>query len=331
MHAKHYLKRIFLPLLAGLMLAGQALPGAAQGSNYPDRPIRLVVPFAPGGTTDAVARAVAAKMGLILGQSIVVDNKAGAGGSIGTDYVAKAPPDGYTLLLGSSGPLSVNPSLYPKLPYDSLKDFSPVGLICTSALVLVAYPGARLATTADLIKAARAAPDTLTYSTAGVGGASHIAAELFSLNAGIRAVHVPYRGSGPATVAAVAGETTYTFTGQTAAWPMVEAGKLVALGIASARRSPEHPNVPTVAEAGLAGFEAADWDVLMAPPGTPLAVLARLDDALRKVLADPDLKAGFVKQGIEIQSGTPAQVNALIRADIAKWARVIRSANIHAE
>ena len=322
--------RGLLGSLAGSVLL--ALQPAAAEPTYPSRPIRLIVPFAPGGTTDAVARAVATKLGQALNQSIVVENRAGAGGSIGTDFVAKARPDGYTLLLGSAGPLSVNPTLYPNLPYDPTRDFTPVGMICTSALVLVTSSASGIASTADLIRQAKANPGSLTFSTAGVGGASHIAAELFASMAGIKATHVPYRGSGPATVAAVAGETSFTFTGQTAAWPMVQAGKLRALGVGSRERSAEHPEVPTVAESGpVPGYEALDWNVIMAPPGTPESVVRALSDGLDRILDDPELRASFVQQGIAIRKGTAADVQALMRHDIAKWAKVIEEAGIETQ
>lgn len=326
-------KRIFSGLLGGLACCALLAPQPASADTaYPSHPIRLIVPFAPGGTTDAVARAVASKLGQLLHQSVVVENRAGAGGSIGTDFVAKAKPDGYTLLLGSAGPLSVNPTLYRNLPYDPTKDFTPVGMICTSALVLVTATNSGIDSTADLIRQAKAKPGALTFSTAGVGGASHIAAELFDSMAGIKATHVPYRGSGPATVAAVAGETSFTFTGQTAAWPMVEGGKLRALGVASRERSKEHPDVPTVAESGpVPGFEASDWNVIMAPPGTPDDAIRTLADALNRILDDQELRASFVQQGIEIHKGTAADVSALIHRDIAKWAKVIHEAHIEAQ
>lgn len=323
--------KVKLGSLLGCLVCGVLLtvPPAFAEQPYPNRPIRLIVPFAPGGTTDAVARAVATKLGQELKQSIVVENRAGAGGSIGTEFVAKAEPDGYTLLLGSAGPLSVNPSLYPNLPYDPTRDFKPVGMICTSALVLVTSASSGITSTADLIRRAKTKPEALTYSTAGVGGASHIAAELFASMAGIRLTHVPYRGSGPATVAAAAGETSFTFTGQTAAWPLVESGKLRALGVGSQKRSPEHPDVPTVAESGsLPDYEALDWNVIMAPLGTPNVIVDKLADGLNRILDDPELRESFVNQGITVHKGTAADVAALMRHDIAKWAKVIKEANI---
>ncbi|HEY4066420.1 MAG TPA: tripartite tricarboxylate transporter substrate binding protein [Burkholderiaceae bacterium] len=318
-------------LLAAATVCLGLAAATAQAQTYPNRSLRLIVPFAPGGTTDVVARAVAAALTERLKQSVVVENRAGAGGIVGTDAVAKAPPDGYTVLLGSSGPLSFNPSLYAKLPYDPTHDFTPVGMICTSALVLVSGPRSELSSVGALIKAAKASPGKYTYSSAGIGSATHVATELFDSLAGIQTLHVPYKGSGPATIGVVAGETSFSFTGQTLAWPLVTSGKLRAIAIASDHRSPEHPDVPTAAEAGVPGFEAADWDALLLPKGTPPAIVKRLNDELAALLKEPALKSALAAQGIETHFSTPEQLNTFMQAEIAKWAPVIKKADIKLE
>ena len=262
---------------------------------------------------------------------MVVDNRPGAGGSIGADLVAKASPDGYTLLMGSSGTLAFNPSLYPKLAYDPLRDFAPVGMVCESALVLVTHPASELSSVGNLIKPAKANPGKFTYATAGVGSATHVAAELLMSLAGIQTLHVAYKGAGPATVAIAAGEASYAFTGQTLAWPLVAGGKLRAVGLASTHRNPDHPDVPTIAEAGVPNFEATDWFAVLAPAGTPAVIVNKLNAELKALLKDADLKSNLAKQGIEIRAGSPEQLGAHIKSQIAKWAQVIKNANIKGE
>jgi tripartite-type tricarboxylate transporter receptor subunit TctC len=316
-------------VIAAVLCAISWSPARAQ--EYPSRPLRLIVPFAPGGTTDVVARAVAAKLSSSLKQSVVVENRPGAGGAVGTDMVAKASPDGYTLLLGSSGPLSFNPSLYAKLPYDPVRDFAPVGMICVSALVMVSAPTSELSSVNQLIKLAKANPGKYTYSTAGIGSATHVASEMFNSLAGIKTQPVPYKGSGPATIAIVSGETSYGFTGQTLAWPLVGGGKLHAIALASDHRSPEHPEVPTFSEAGLPNFEAADWDAILVPAGTPPDIINRLNGELLSMLKDTELKNSLAMQGIEVRPGSPEQLGVYMKSEAAKWGRVIKAANITVE
>lgn len=312
--------------LAVALLGAVSLPAGAQA--YPTKAIRLIVPFAPGGTTDVVARTTALKLSQRLNQPVIVDNRPGAGGSIGSDLVAKAPPDGYTLLLGSSGTLAYNPSLYPRLPYDPSRDLAPVSMLAVSALVLVSAPTSQITSAAELIKLAKSNPATYTYATAGTGSATHVASELFNSLAGIETRHVPYKGSGPATVGVVAGETSYAFTGQALAWPLVTGGKLRAVGIASDHRSTEHPDVPTIAETGLPKFDAEDWFALLGPQGLPDAIVKTLNAEVQAALKDPELKALWVKQGIEVRTGSPEQLRSYIKSEGARWGKVIREANI---
>ena len=326
------MNRIIKRALVGLAVVVCGVwAGATQAQPYPSRTVRIIVPFSPGGTTDVVARSVAAMLGKSLNQSVVVENRPGAGGSIGADLVAKAPPDGYTLLMGSSATLAFNPSLYPMLPYDPVRDFAPVGMVCESALVLVTNPTSELSSVGNLIKLAKSNPGKFTYSTAGIGSATHVASELLMSLTGIQTLHVAYKGAGPATVAIVAGEASYAFTGQTLAWPLVEAGRLRAVGLASDHRNPDHPDVPTIAEAGVPNFEATDWFAVIAPAGTPPVIVNKLNAELQTLLKDADLKSNLAKQGIEIRAGSPEQLSAHIKSQIAKWAQVIKNANIKGE
>lgn len=326
------MNRIIKRALVGLAVVVCGVwAGATQAQPYPSRTVRIIVPFSPGGTTDVVARSVAVMLGKSLNQSVVVENRPGAGGSIGADLVAKAPPDGYTLLMGSSATLAFNPSLYPKLPYDPVRDFAPVGMVCESALVLVTNPTSELSSVGNLIKLAKSNPGKFTYSTAGIGSATHVASELLKSLTGIQTLHVAYKGAGPATVAIVAGEASYAFTGQTLAWPLVAGGKLRAVGLASDHRNPDHPDVPTIAEAGVPNFEATDWFAVLAPAGTPPVIVNKLNAELQTLLKDADLKSNLAKQGIEIRAGSPEQLSAHIKSQIAKWAQVIKNANIKGE
>jgi tripartite-type tricarboxylate transporter receptor subunit TctC len=316
----------WLAALALAFLGATSIPARAE--TYPSKPIRLIVPFAPGGTTDVVARSVAVKLSQRLNQPVVVDNRPGAGGSICSDFVAKSAPDGYTLLLGSSGTLAYNPSLYPKLPYNPVRSFSPVSMLAVSALIMVSPANSPITSARELIRLAKASPGKYTYASAGTGAASHVGPELFSSLAGIQTTHVPYKGSGPATLALVGGETSFAFTGQALAWPLIAAGKLRAVGIASDHRSTEHPEVPTIAESGLPKFDAEDWFALLGPAGLPDPVVKRLNAEVQAVLKEPDLHAAWVKQGIEVRTSSPEQLRDRIRSEGARWGKVIRDAHI---
>lgn len=317
---------------AGLaMLTALAMmPMSSHAQAYPAKPIRFIVPFAPGGNTDVAARLIANGLSHQMGQPIIVENRAGAGGGIGTDFVAKAPPDGYTVLIGHIGALTINPAIYEKLPYDTMKDFEPVGLSVVTPLVLVSAPSVGINSMADLIAKAKADPGKLTYATAGSGSAAHMASELFNLTAHIQTTHVPYKGAGPATTSLVAGEVSFAFNGQAPAQPFVKAGKLVALGVTGMNPSPLFPGVPTISSMGLKGFEVVDWNGLLVPAGTPKNIVTKLNTELVKYLNLPETKSQLAQLGFEGRPGTPAQFTTFIKTEMDKWSRSAKTANIKA-
>lgn len=298
---------------------------AAQG--YPERAIRLVVPYPPGGAADLIGRTLSQKMTEDLGQQVIVDNRAGGGQIIGTDIVAKAAPDGYTLLQASVTH-GINPGLVPKLPYDSVKDFAPVSLIASSSLVLIVHPSLPVRSIQELIGLAKAKPGQLNYGSAGNGSGGHLATELFRSMTGVDVVHVPYKGAGPAMTDLIAGQVQLMFTSPLAAGPHVRAGKLRLLGVTGKARSAATPDVPTIAEAGVAGYEATLWYALLAPAGTPQATVSRLNAAMRKTLAFPDVRERFGKYGAETSASSPEEATAHIRQEIEKWRKVIKAAGI---
>ncbi len=312
-------------------VAAAALSMSAFAQQYPAKPVRLIVPFAPGGTSDFVARLIAVKLTENLKQSFFVENKPGADARIGINFVAKAPPDGYTLLLGHGGALTVNPALYTNLPYDVLRDFAPIGMLSESALLLVSPASSDIKTLPELIRAGRADASKLTFATGGIGSTAHTTAELFNFQTGIKALHIPFSGAGPGTVAVVAGEVSYTFTGQATGWPLVNAGKLRALAVTSAQRLADHPDTPTVAESGVPGFNTYDWNFLLAPAGTPDAILKTLNAELIAILNDPATKAQLAKLGVEGRPGSAEQLTARIKTELVKWAKLVKDANIKAQ
>lgn len=319
----------FKLIFIGAVIGACYTTGMAQ--QYPTKPVRIIVPFAPGGTSDFVARLVAVKLTEKLKQSVFVENKPGADARIGIDFVAKAPPDGYTLLLGHGAAMTVNPAIYPNLPYDVLRDFAPIGMLTESGLLLVTGVNSEYKAVGDLIKAGKADANKLSYSTGGVGSTAHTTSELFNFQAGIKALHVPFAGAGPGTIAAVAGEVSYTFTGQATGWPLVNGGKLRALAVTSAHRLADHPEVPTIAESGASGFNTYDWNFLLAPVGTPDAIVKKLSAELLTILNDSATKAQMAKLGVLGQPGSPEQLTARIKTELVKWARVVKETNIKAQ
>lgn len=302
---------------------------AAWGQAFPSKPIRIVVPFPPGGSTDLLARRLGEKLAAAMGQPVVVENKPGAGGTTGADYVAKSPADGHTLLLGVTGSNAIAASLYPKLPYDTLKDFAPVSMVVSAPLVLAVNAANPIRTVRDYIAAARARP--ITYGTPGNGTSMHLTGEMFDLAAGTRLTHVPYRGSAPALNDMLGGSLESMFGDFLVLLSQIKAGKVVPIAVTSARRHPLLPEVPTIAESGipgLAGFEASSWQGLFAPAATPREVVARLNAETVKALESPDIKEFFGSQGFIVGGGTPEQFRALIEAEVPKWGRVIRAANV---
>ena len=314
-----------LPLLFLCAQVGLLAP-ASQAASYPVKPIRIIAPFAAGGGVDFVAHITSQKLSAGLGQSVIIDNRPGAAGNIGTELVAKAPADGYTLLAVSNS-FTVNPSLYRKIAYDPVKDFEPVTLLTSYMLYLVRHPSLPVRSVKELIALAKARPGSLNFASAGSGTTTHIEGELFAYMAGVRMTHIPYKGSAPSLIAVVGGEVALSFA-STSAVPHVRAGKLVLLGVTGAKRSPRFPEAPTVAESGLPGYEATGWNALFAPAGTPIAIVKRLSDAVGKEIREADALELFEKQDLEQAAGTPEALAALVRTELTKWAKVIKAAGI---
>lgn len=311
-------------LLLGM---GLAFCASLYAQSYPTRPIRLVVPYPPGGATDIIARGVGEKVGHALGQQVVIDNRGGGAQIIGTDLVAKAAPNGYTILLASVTH-SINPGLQPKLPYDSIKDFSPITLMASGANVLVVHPSVQARSTKELIALAKARPGQLNYASSGNGSGGHLAAELFKNMTGVEIIHVPYKGGGPAYVDLVAGQVNLMFTSPVPTLPHVKAGKLRALATTGARRSSAMPDLPTIAEAGLPGYEASLWYGILAPAGTPAPILALLQKRIVAALALPEMKERFGPLGVDIVGSTAQAFLKHIETETAKWSKVIKAAGI---
>jgi tripartite-type tricarboxylate transporter receptor subunit TctC len=311
--------------LFGLLVC--ALAGA---QSYPSRPIRIVVPFPPGGATDIFARQVAQKMTESWGQQVLVDNKAGASGTIGSEQVAKSAPDGYTLMLTATHH-SINPGLYAKLPYDTLRDFSNVALIATSPNVLLLHPSVPVNSVQELIAHVKARPGGMHYASSSVGGATHLTAELFKTAAGINLIHVPYKGAAPAMTDLLGGQVTMMFDVLSTSMPHVRAGKLKALGVSSSRRSAIAPDVPTIAESGLPGFEAISWFGLYAPAGVPKDTINKLNAEVVRILHLSDVKEKLAQQGAEPGAMNAEQFDAFLRAEMVKWARAVKDSGARAD
>ena len=313
-------------------LSASAVPAFAQGGGaYPARPIRLVVPFPPGGGTDTTSRMIAEKLSTLLGWTVVIDNKPGAGGNIGLDAVAKATPDGYTIGMGQAANLAINPSLYPKMPFDPLKDLTPIVSVAEQPVVLVVRQDSPFKTFADFVQAAKARPGKLGIAQAGNGTVGHLAGELLERRAGIQVLQVPYKGAGPAMTDLLGGQVETYFGSTGSVMGQLAAGKIRALAVSSARRISALPNVPTVAEQGYAGFDATTWLGLVGPAGMPADAVARINAETVKILARADVKDKLVQEGSEPTPGTAQQFAAHIRAEHAKWGTLIREANIRIE
>jgi tripartite-type tricarboxylate transporter receptor subunit TctC len=306
-----------------LLLAGTA----AQAQTYPDRPIRVVNGFAAGGGTDLLLRTLLPKLGENLGQQLIIDYRPAAGGNLAMDIVAKAAPDGYTLLMGSPG-LATNPSLYRDLGFNPLRDFAPITLVGIVQNVLVVNPALPVHTVAELVALAKAQPGKLNFASPGYGTSLHLAAELFKSSEGLDIVHVPYKGGLQAVTDVLSGKPEIMFNVLPSALPYIQAGKLRALAVTGATRAPSLPDVPTMIEAGVPGYTATTWNGLLAPAGTPPAIIARIHDAVVQALQDPTVKEGYARIGEDVASDTPEELTALIRDETAKWSRVIKNANI---
>jgi len=308
-------------IAAGLAFSLWAFSVLAQ--DYPSRPVRIVIPLSPGGTTDVPGRIIAQKLSGTLGQQFFVENRAGAGGTIGTDYVAKSKPDGYTLLLTAS-PFVIAPHVYKTMPYDTLADFAPVVRIATGPYVLVVHPSLGVNSVKDLIAAAKKEPGKIDFASSGNGGAQHLVTELFMYMAGIKLNHVPYKGSGPAQQDLMSGIVKVSFVGTPIAIPHMKSGRLKALGVSTAKRSPEMPDVPTIAEAGVPGYEAIVWIGLLAPAGTPRDIVAKLNGEIGRLMRADEVKKLIAPTGMEPDPDTPAQFAAYLKADYDKWGKVVR-------
>lgn len=321
---------IFCAVLSGVWVSGPALVRAADAPNYPFKPVRVIAPSSPGSGVDIVSRLVAQKLGANLGQQVVVENRAGAGGNLGAEVAAKAAPDGYTLFMATPSH-AINPALYRKLNYDSIRDFAPIGLVMTGQYVLVAHPSLPAKSVKELIALARARPGQLNYASAGNGNATHLAGELLKSLAKVDIVHVAYKGSGPALVDLISGQVHFMFPNLVNSLPHIAAGRMRALAVTGAKRATAAPHIPTLIEAGVPGYTVMSWYGMLAPAGTPQAVVGRLNSELVKVLRSPDVKERLAGQGADPAGGTPEEFLAFLKDEIAKWGKVVKAANISAD
>ncbi|MCE9639936.1 MAG: tripartite tricarboxylate transporter substrate binding protein [Betaproteobacteria bacterium] len=325
---KTKISKLFAMCGLGLASAGAAL--AADSPPYPTHPVRLLVPFAPGGGADSLSRIITPKLHDVLGQAWVVDNRGGAAGNIAAETVAKAAPDGYTVFMGFNTVLTVNPSLY-KLPYSVTKDLQPVTLLATAQYILVTHPSIAASTLKDFIALAKQKPGSLNYASAGVGSPLHLAAELFKKRAGIDMVHLAYKGGGPAAAAVLGGEAQVLFASVASSIPQIKAGRLKAFATTGTKRSKVAPELPTIAESGFPGFDVSSWYALLVPTGTSPVIVNRIRGAAIKAVELPDVQDAMSRQGLDVETSTPQELAAKIKAETAVWAGVIKEAGIKAE
>jgi tripartite-type tricarboxylate transporter receptor subunit TctC len=313
-------------LCLAVTLALGAPPAVAQ--SYPARPIRIIVPYPPGGTSDILARTLGQKLTDTLGQPIVVENKPGANGNLGAEFVAKSPPDGYTLLLADIGALVISPSVYPTLAFDPAKDFAPVTMVAYSPHILVVNPSVPANSVKELVALANAKPGKLNFAISGVGGAPHLAGVDFALRTGIKWEYIPYKGGSQAIADVAAGQADVTLNGMLATYPLVQGGRLKLLAVSSAKRMSAIPDVPTIAESGVPGFETGSWQGVVAPAGTSPDIVAKLNATIAGILNTPDMRASLAKQGAEVRTNSPQEFGTFIRTEKAKWAKVVKDANV---
>lgn len=326
--------KIRLSLLSAMFAAflGTCDTALAQGAqSYPDKPIRIIVPFAPGGSSDVLARAIGQKLTEMWGQQVLVDNRPGAGGNIGASETARSAPDGYTLVLFDVGTITISPSIYPNLNYDPERSFAPVTMVAVSPHALVVNPSIPVSSVQELIAYSKANPGKLNYASAGNGTAVHLAGEQFQQMTGTKWTHVPYKGGAAAIVGIVGGEVDLTLNGLLATLPHIKSGRLKVLAVAGTKRAAAMPDLPTVSEAGVPGFQSGSWQGLLAPAGTPPDIVAKLHDAVVKVLNEPDMTKRLADQGAEVVGSTPEEFAAFIRDDTAKWAKIVKDTGIKVE
>ncbi len=309
---------------AAFVVATFAVASAVFAQPYPSKPIKIIVPYPPGGTSDILARSVGQKLTETLGQTVIVENKPGATGNIGADFVAKSPPDGYTLLLADIGSLAIAPSVTPSLPFDPVKDFAPVVMVAYSPHILALNPAVPASSVKELVALLKAKPDSLNFAVSGVGGANHLAGIDFAARTGVKWTYVPYKGGSQAITDLMAGHAQVMFNGMLATYPAVKDGKLKAIAISSAKRFSAAPDLPTVAESGVPGFETGSWQGIVAPAGTPPEVVKKLHGAVTAILATPEMKEKLIASGAEVLPQSPEQFGAFIRNEKARWAKVVK-------
>ena len=312
---------LILIFAAGIAWASS---GIAFADTWPSKPIRIIVPYPPGGTSDILARALSPGITAALGQPVIVENKPGATGNLGADYVAKAPPDGYVFLLADIGSLAISPSVFAELPFDPVKDFTPVAMVAYSPHILAVHPSVPAKDVKELIALAKAKPDSLNFAVSGIGGANHLAGIDFAMRAGIKWTYIPYKGGSQAISDVVGGQAQVLFNGMLATYPFVKDGKLKAIAISSDKRFSAAPEIPTVAESGIPGFETGSWQGIVAPAGTPPDIVNKLHATVTRILATAEMKDRLDKAGAEVRPQTPAQFGEFIRSEKARWAKVVK-------
>ena len=322
---------MFARLVAAALAAGTLAAGAARADSYPDKPVKVIVAYTPGGGADIVARIMSQKLSEKLGQQLIIINTPGASGAIGTANAARSDPDGYTLFVGQTAEMSILPNIMRNLRYDPIKDFAPISQVTSYPYVIAVNPNLPVKTLAEFVAYAKTHRGELNYGTPGVGSSAHLAVELFQRSAGVQFTHIPFRGSGPAAQAAIAGTLQFVFGDAASATPFAESGQLRALAVTGAKRSPKLPNVPTVAEAGVTNYEVAAWHGFFAPAGTPPAIVERLSREISVILQDPALRKRFEQDGIEPIGSTPAEFAAYLKAEIDRWGVVAKEAQIKIE
>ena len=314
-----------------LVAAIAAFAGAAGAQTYPNKPIRIIVPFTAGGTSDILARALGPHISAAWGQPVIVENRTGANGNVGADFVAKSAPDGYTMLLSDVGALAINPSVYASMPFDPVKDFSPIVMVSYSPHVLAVHPSVPVNSVQELIAYAKANPGKMNFANSGTGGAPHLAGVEFAARTGVQWTYIPYKGGSAAVIDVIAGNANVLFNGMLATYPSVKGGRLKGLAVSSAQRVPSAPELPTVAESGLPGFVTGSYQGLLAAAGTPRDIVAKLNAEFTRILNTAEMKEMLAKQGTEVRAGTPEALGTFIAEEKTRWAKVVREAGIKAE